>query len=203
MLTPYFLVLMIFAFILFGCTPVNDTKESDFALGKNDYQIDCDPSGDGETAFACQLAYYANRERQSHQEESDYAEPLDWSDDLAQVALDYSHRMCNEDFFDHNDPHGRGMESRLQEAGVFYVKAGENLARGDQLLPSEAMSMFMDEPACKVNHRGNVLDNDFTFTGVGTVFCGDLTIYTQLFATFNAEDLREDSNKFCSNENAD
>lgn len=174
-----------------------DAPVNDFALGETDYQLDCDPSGSHAEAYACQLAYYTNRERQGHVDESDHAASLDWSDNLADMAEAYSRRMCDEGFFDHNDPQGHGMESRFQEAGVFYVKAGENLARGKDLLPSNAMELFMNEPSCEKNHRGNVLDNDFTFTGVGTVFCGDYTIYTQLFATFDTEDLREDQNEFC------
>jgi len=88
---------------------------------------------------------------------------------------------------------------RKQEADIFFAKAGENLARGTDLFPSGAMAMFMDEPSCELNHRGNVLENPFTNTGSGAVFCGSKTFYTQLFATFDQEDLRDDSNEFCSN----
>ncbi len=184
--------------LVVGCGEHDSAKAPEsFVLGDNDYLIDCDPAGNDSVNFACQLAYYTNRERMKHQEESDQAEYLDWSDDLARVALEYSRRMCDEGFFDHNDPQGHGMENRLQKAGVFYIKAGENLARGNDLLPSEAMVLFMNEPSCEVNHRGNVLDNDFTHTGIGTVFCGDHVFYTQLFAVFEAELLRDDNNEFC------
>ena len=187
--------------MLIGSSCIQDNTEESpvpFVLGDSDSLLDCDGAGDGEQQLACQLAYYTNRERQNHPEESDDAHPVNWSANLAEVALDYSNRMCEDGFFDHKDSQGRNMESRLQEAGVFYIKAGENLARGTELYPDEAMSLFMNEPSCQINHRGNVLDNDFTHTGVGTVFCGGKTIYTQLFATFDAEDLREDSNDFCS-----
>jgi len=186
--------------VISACQLDSDTeKQNDFALAETDYHLDCDPVGDDTQARACQLAYYANRQRRAHFEESDHAEPLDWSDELAKVAVDYSRRMCDEGFFDHDDPQGCGMEHRLQEGGVFYAKAGENLARGTDLLPSEAMAMFLDEPSCARNHRGNVLDNDFTHTGVGTDVCDNKVIYTQLFATFDPEDLRDDANEYCSN----
>lgn len=194
--------LFFWALIVLGACQTESApeKDNDFILGEHDYYLDCDPFGDSSSALACQLAYYTNRERQSHPDESDHADPLDWDEDLAKVALKYNQRMCDEGFFDHHDPQGRGMESRLQEAGVFYVKAGENLARGTDMLPSEAMAMFMNEPPCKPNHRGNVLDNDFTHTGVGTVFCGSKTIYTQMFATFDQEHLRDDENEYCSHQ---
>lgn len=183
-----------------GCSTDNPPDPLDsFVLGDSDYLLDCDPSGKDESALACQLAYYANRERQANQEESDQAESLDWNGDLAVVAQNYTERMCNEGFFDHVDPQGRRMEDRLQDAGIFYVKAGENLARGKNLSPSDAMDMFMNEPSCYENHRGIVLDNDFTDTGVGTVFCGDTIIYTQLFAAFDSDDLRTDPNEYCRN----
>lgn len=197
-----FLSLIIISALLLiaSCQTVQDSSnKNNFKLGDSDYSLDCDPTGSSAKAMACQLAYYTNRERQANQEEPDQADTLNWSDDLADVALDYSQRMCDEGFFDHKDPQGHSMEYRFQEAGVFYVKIGENLARGKTLLPSQAMAMFMNEPPCQMNHRGNVLDNDFTSTGVGTVICGDKTIYTQLFATFDAEDLIEDMNEFCSN----
>jgi len=191
--------LVVLIVVFSACLGEESPAEPDpFVLGDDDTPLDCDPSGEDESALACQLAYYTNRERNAHPEESDEAEPLDWSRKLAEVARRYSRRMCDEDFFDHIDPHDHGLEHRLNEAGIFYVKAGENLARGTRLHPSEAMSLFMDEPPCEPNHRGNVLDNDFTHVGVGAVFCGSKTIYTQLFATFEVEDLRTDENEYCS-----
>ena len=186
--------------VLSACQfPSAPDKDNNFHLEENDHILDCDPLGDSSGALACQLAYYTNRERRANPEESDLAQPLDWDEDLAEVAKKYCERMCDEGFFDHNDPRGHAMESRLQDAGIFFVKAGENLARGTDLFPSGAFALFMGEPPCELNHRGNVLDNDFTQTGAGTSFCGSKTIYTQLFATFDQEDLRDDSNEFCSN----
>lgn len=183
-----------------ACDPAADNSDkSSFSLKASDYELSCDPIGDAEGALSCQLAYYTNRQRNDHPDESDLADPLNWSDDLSEVARDYSRTMCDEGFFDHDDPHGNGMESRFQEAGILFIKAGENLARGSKMLPDQAMTLFMNEPHCEQNHRSNVLDNDFTNTGVGVYFCGSKTIYTQLFATFDAEDLREDINEFCSN----
>ena len=61
------------------------------------------------------MTYYTNRERRANPDESDLAEPLDWDGDLAEVAQKYCERMCDEGFFDHNDPKGHAMENRLQE----------------------------------------------------------------------------------------
>lgn len=192
------LLLLILLSPFMSCVSEIEEDEPDsFSLGENDYALACNPEGNDEGALACQLAYYTNRERAAHPEESDGATSLDWDWDLADVADEYSEGMCDEGFFSHDDQQGREMEDRLKGAGIHYVKAGENLARGTDLLPGEAMAMFMNEPACEPNHRGNVLDNDFTHTGVGVAFCGGNAIYTQLFATFDIEDLREDGNEFC------
>ncbi|MCZ7583124.1 MAG: hypothetical protein M5R36_07190 [Deltaproteobacteria bacterium] len=59
------------------------------------------------------------------------------------------------------------------------------------------MALFMDEPPCWPNHRGIILDNDFTHTGAGAAACRGDFIYTQLFATFDENDLRDDPNEFC------
>ncbi len=195
----FFTVYIILILLAMSCSDHGDLEHSDaFALAQNDYMLDCDPIGKGADSLACQLAYYTNREREGHPEESSLAMPLNWQNELATAAGQYSRRMCDENFFDHNDPRGSGIEVRLYKAGIVYVKAGENLARGTYLLPSEAMAMFMNEPPCRVNHRGNILDPDFTHIGVGAVICGTKIIYTQLFATFHPDDIREDKNEFCS-----
>ena len=195
----FYLIVLLALICTVACqSELDNGKGNDFALGETDYLIDCDPAGQSASALACQLGFFTNRQRLAHPEESDQADPLDWSEDLADVALNYSERICDEGFFDHVDPSGNKMEIRLQSAGIFYVKAGENLARGTDMLPSQAMTLFMDELSCEKNHRGNILDNDFTHMGVGTVFCGKKTIYTQLFATYDEQDLRNDQNEFCS-----
>ena len=173
------------------------TASNDFVSGDSDYQLSCDTTGDGEDALACQLAYYTNRERAAHVDEADYADPLDWNDGLAAVAADYSQWMCDDGFFDHVDPAGQRVGQRLKNAGVAWAKAGENLAKGVDFYPGQVMSMFMDEPSCETNHRGNVLDNDYTDVGVGVVFCGDNILYTEIFAAFSEQDLRQDRNEYC------
>ena len=173
------------------------TAVDGFVLSSSDYALTCDPAGASELSYACQLAYYTNRDRASHPLESDNAAPLRWNDDLENIAAAYSREMCDRGFFDHIDPDGATLNDRMNEAGLVWVKAGENLAKGTDMNPDLAEKMFMNEPSCQANHRGNVLDNDFTDIGVGTVFCGNDTIYTELFATFNQEDLRNDANDYC------
>jgi hypothetical protein len=68
----------------------------------------------------------------------------------------------------------------------------------DDDIPQIAEAMFMDEPSCAENHRGNIMDNDFTDIGAGMAVCGDVFIYTEVFATFSASDLRADPNEHCS-----
>ncbi|MBZ0274290.1 CAP domain-containing protein [bacterium] len=177
------------ALLAFGCAALAACDDSggaseSFAVKASDAPLACDPEGETPGALACRLAYYTNRERAAHPEESDFAAPLAWDADLAAVARDYSERMCDEGFFDHVDPKGASMEMRLMAAGISYVKAGENLARGRNMSPKTAVEMFMDEPSCRPNHRANVLDPEFTHVGVGVAFCRGRTVYTQLFARY-------------------
>ena len=64
-----------------------------------------------------------NRLRQSHR-----LVPLVFSENLLQVARSYSRRMAEEKFFSHNDPEGRSVRERVNEANIKWRMVGENLA---------------------------------------------------------------------------
>ncbi|GHU44957.1 hypothetical protein FACS1894111_12940 [Clostridia bacterium] len=64
--------------------------------------------------------------------------------------------------FDHKRPDGRSCFTALDEAGVRYSGAGENIAAG-QRTPEAVMKSWMDSPG----HRANILNSNFTRIGVG------------------------------------
>ncbi|MDO4732846.1 MAG: CAP domain-containing protein [Bacillota bacterium] len=63
--------------------------------------------------------------------------------------------------FSHSRPDGSSCFSALQQAGVVYRRAGENIARGQQN-PEEVMKDWMNSPG----HRENILNNGYSRIGI-------------------------------------
>ncbi len=155
--------------------------------------VGCDDSDER----ACESGNLANQDRYEHPEESDCAVNLQWSDDLAQVAYEHSKDMCDRDFFEHANPDGKSPFDRMDDAGIAWVAAGENIAAGTNLTASQANDMWMNEPECEPNHRSNLLSRKFTHIGVGFYDCGNMIYVTQDFATFSFADIPDDPHDYC------
>lgn len=67
-----------------------------------------------------------------------------------------------EELFSHTRPDGTACFTALNEAGVSYWTAGENIAMG-QWSPESVMNSWMNSPG----HRANILDRSFRKIGVG------------------------------------
>lgn len=176
----------------------DDDNGEDDVIGTNDCGqytgTDCDDSN----ADACRSAYLANEDRYNNPVESDCAPNLQWSDELAQVAYAHSQDMCENSYFAHDDLQGNSPFDRMQNAGIGYVAAGENLAMGTSLDADQANDMWMNEPKCEMNHRSNLLSRWFTHVGVGVYECSDGSVYfTQDFASFNYSDLPDGDHPYC------
>lgn len=79
--------------------------------------------------------------------------------------------------FSHTRPNGsRGMTA-LNEAGVSYRAAGENIASGQQTAQA-VVSAWMNSSG----HRANILSASFGRMGVGQATIGGRTYWVQLFA---------------------
>jgi len=89
-------------------------------------------------------------------------DPLEWNDDVAAVAR--AHSICqraNGDIY-HDCPYGHGSHyTRLDNAGVSYLGAGENVA-WDAGGISVIMSNWMGSPG----HRAPIM-GEYTQVGVG------------------------------------
>jgi uncharacterized protein YkwD len=73
---------------------------------------------------------------------------------------------------------GKTTYDRIKATGYIYTLASENLARGDVTL-AEIVQAWMKSKS----HRENILDTEFTETGVGLARDGmGETYYTQIFA---------------------
>jgi len=93
--------------------------------------------------------------------------PLKWNGSLAAVARAHSRSMLEQQFFSHVDTQGRTVSMRIDEAGIPWQAAGENIAIYDTV--SGAESAFMNEPRFQHNHRANILNDAYTDVGIGIV----------------------------------
>lgn len=78
--------------------------------------------------------------------------------------------------FSHTRPNGTKFSTVLQEYGVSYRTAGENIAYG-QRSPQEVVTGWMNSPG----HRANILNGSFNKIGIGVYQSGGVIYWSQLF----------------------
>ncbi len=177
----------------------DDSDDDDGADNSCGINYSADTGRDG-SADECGNVDMINVDRLAHPDESDCAPAIQWHAGLAAVALAHSKDMCDRDFFDHVNLDGDSPFDRMDDAGVNYVAAGENIAWGMGYTVQNLQDAFMNEPECELNHRSNILARDFTHVGVGIYDCPDGSFYlTQDFGTFSFDDIRSDSHDYCPN----
>ena len=79
--------------------------------------------------------------------------------------------------FSHTRPDGRSCFTVLDEVGYSYLKAGENIAYGQQT-PKEVMTAWMNSDG----HRANIL-GDYDYIGIGVYEKGGVIYWSQMFAS--------------------
>ncbi|RIW27457.1 hypothetical protein D3H55_22895 [Bacillus salacetis] len=90
------------------------------------------------------------------------ANPVEWDEQTALVAEEHSKDMFEEDYFSHESPTSGTLADRLENAGIPFGMAGENIA-----------AQYADGPAAvhgwlnSEGHRKTLLEQDFTHIGVG------------------------------------
>ncbi len=106
---------------------------------------------------------------------------LEWNDDLARLARDYSSKMARGKFFDHHEPNGATVVERAKDARIKkWSKIGENLfyCEGNYDFSYFAVKNWMKSPT----HKDNILDADWTNSGIGIAESRGGQIYvTQVF----------------------
>lgn len=96
---------------------------------------------------------------------------------LTDIATMKSKDMADKGYFDHNSPTYGSPFQMLQDFGVHYSSAGENIAAG-QKSPEEVMNAWMNSSG----HRANILNKSFTEIGIGYYQGGKYGVYwTQTF----------------------
>lgn len=100
--------------------------------------------------------------------------PLSISKD-AEAAADVRAKEIVQSF-SHTRPNGTNCFSVLNENGVSYKSAGENIAMG-QKTPEQVVAAWMASPS----HRENIMSGKFTKIGVSCYTSGSTTYWTQMF----------------------
>jgi uncharacterized protein YkwD/photosystem II stability/assembly factor-like uncharacterized protein len=130
-------------------------------------------------SLAKQMWTLINRDRQdpaNAPETGGGARPLKWNEKLAADALAHSRDMLRRRYFAHVDREGRTPKDRFNAAGIEWRALAENIAINRTV--TDAENDLMDEPRFQKNHRGNILNPEYTEVGIGIVQApnGDLYI---------------------------
>jgi uncharacterized protein YkwD len=98
---------------------------------------------------------------------------LAFDEDLSEVARAHSRDMLERGYFSHYTPEGLSPFDRMDDYGINYSFAGENLA----LAPSTDLAMqgLMNSPG----HRKNILSPNFNKIGIGVIDGG---IYGKMYS---------------------
>lgn len=93
-------------------------------------------------------------------------EPLVLDVKIRSVARQHSKEMWNRHYFGHDSPVSGSPFKRMEEAGIEFETAGENIALAPDVYV--AHQGFMNSPS----HRKNILNPDFKKVGIGIVSAG-------------------------------
>lgn len=110
-----------------------------------------------ETDFATEVVALVNQERAAAGCSPLAVDPL-----IENAALAHSRDMARNDFFSHTGSDGSSPADRVTAQGYEWTRLGENIAAG-YTSPAAVVAGWMDSPG----HRANILNCDFTETGVG------------------------------------
>lgn len=96
---------------------------------------------------------------------------------LSRIARYKSQDMINKNYFSHISPTYGSPFNMMENFGLKFSAAGENIAMGEQT-PSSVVTAWMNSPG----HRANILNPSYTQIGVGLAKNPNGTCYwTQMF----------------------
>lgn len=126
----------------------------------------------GDSSQAQDVLKLVNQER-----EKNGLQPLTLSNELTKIANTKAQDMATKHYFSHTSPTLGTPFEMLQNYGVKYSHAGENIASG-QKSAAQVMNDWMNSSG----HRANILSKDYTQLGVGYATGGEYgTYWVQLF----------------------
>lgn len=144
--------------------PTSNTSEK-----QPEKQSEEKPEVSHETAFEQEVIQLTNEARVEHG-----LKPLKYDWEVARVAEHKSQDMEQLNYFSHNSPTYGSPFDMLDDYGISYMTAGENIAQG-YVSPESVVNGWMNS----LGHRANILNPDFTHIGIGYV--DDGRYWTQIF----------------------
>lgn len=138
------------------------------------YRISPASSGELEVedGYEAEMIDLVNQERTSRG-----VPALTFDPELVPVARGHSRDMLTQGYFSHTSPTTGTLANRLNDAGVGYTQAGENLAYAPTLSVAHRGLMQSE------GHRANILEPGFERIGIGILSASDGTLMvTQVFA---------------------
>lgn len=125
----------------------------------------------GLTAEEQQMLNLVNTERQKNG-----LKPLKANLELTKVARVKAKDMIDKGYFDHNSPTYGSPFDMMEQFGISYRTAGENLA-GNQTVEKAHTSLMNSD-----GHRANILNSGYTEVGIGIVDGGPYgKMFVQMF----------------------
>ena len=105
--------------------------------------------------------------------------PLEWHEEVSATARNHSADMAENNYFSHRNQEGQSPFDRMEEDGISFSTAGENLAAG------QPGSIFAHHGLMNSEgHRENILQSRFKELGTGVAFNEhDQPFYTEKFLT--------------------
>jgi uncharacterized protein YkwD len=107
--------------------------------------------------------------------------PLVWDAELSRMARQHSFDMARSGALDHRGPDGRDMADRARAMGIRgWGVLGENIAYNQGF--DDPSAFAVERWMGSYKHRANILNSQFTRTGIGVARAADGSIYfTQVF----------------------
>lgn len=128
-------------------------------------------SNENVSAEEKEMVQLINQERQKKG-----LKPLTINPEMTKVARLKAQDMIQNNYFSHNSPTYGSPFEMLQQYGISYRTAGENIA-GNQTVQKAHTSLMNSE-----GHRANILNNQYTEVGIGIVDGGKYgKMFVQLF----------------------
>jgi uncharacterized protein YkwD len=135
----------------------------------------------GHTAAAAPAALAEQMVAQVNRVRSEYGlPPLQEAPTLGALASERSADMAARRYFSHTTPEGVDVFVLMEQRGIRYYAAGENLAwntYGEEQATAFALQGFLNSPP----HRDNLLNPAFTQIGVGVARDGNKHYFTLVF----------------------
>jgi len=121
--------------------------------------------------------------------EQNNAPPLKWSDKISFVAKERAKELAEQEYFAHTSPSGKDFKDFLNEYGIFYIMAAENLYYAEGMdvesLADAAVDGWMKSPG----HRSPILDYDKSYDEVGVgVYCKKACYISAIFIDNSVSD---------------